>query len=221
MAFEFEAASGEDLAKGGGNWLSTLEGKGTHHVACLDATDTPLDKNNIPIPNAVARFTLQVLASTNPAATAGKQWDLMLFAPKLSAKDGGAMDRRKITRTLLAFGLMREDQVGQKVSVDLAHAKGRQCIVTLDINKQEGKDDRLQLHYDDLWHVDHPDAKNFPKDAKALGLMPKELRRDPASFKKFEAGSGGNGGGATPAGNGNGASSGTTKQAENFDLSNL
>lgn len=171
MSFVFDAPEVDDF-ESGGLWLSE---PGTYHCSVSEVNESPTNKDGEPLDGFKVKLT--ALAGT-VADQKERTVNLLFFNPNMSSKDGGKFARRKQAKFLYATGLLNENQLGQRVEIDLQHALGRQVIATL-----EKDGNFLQLSYDNIYHVDDPQASKFPKDEAALRLIPKELRRDPSSFK--------------------------------------
>lgn len=219
MAIKTSTSKQEDIHAGGGNWLDAANGVGTHHMACMEAIESPTTEEGKAM-DAEAKFVMQVVASTNPAAV-GKQYNLIAWTPKLNEKDGGKLALRRKTAIYLALGVLQPSDLGKEgVVIEPTHGRGRQCFATLDTYTDSNGKAKLSIFFDSVFHVDDPAAKDFPRDAKALGLLPANLRRTADSFKKPDAATSGSTNGN---GHANGGGSGGSKQpaASGVDLSDL
>jgi hypothetical protein len=180
MSFSFDAP--EDIA-GEGAFLSE---PGTYHFVVTairegeGGSGTPIDG-----------FTIEAdcLGGT-VAECAGKNHRESLFAPDLSKTEKNQLaSRRKLAAFFIATDLMKPEQLGKPVQIDLQAAVGRQFIMRL--ARQMEKDDKgkftiatkyLQLDYAAIFHVDDPEVKGIPKNADALGMIDKSLRHDEEYF---------------------------------------
>lgn len=163
-----------------GNFLSE---PGTYHFAVLHVDEQPTTRDGKPLDGF--RVACCVLDGTAPGQ-AKKEIELMFFAPKPSDKNGGEFSKRKIARFASACGILPTAQPGQRVSIDLQAAAGRQFVAEVERQKdQAGNETKfLQLAWANLWHVDDPAVAQVPKDAGALKLLPAELRRAPETFQQ-------------------------------------
>ena len=116
------------------------------------------------------------------------------------------MAKKKQWRFAMAMCLVGGPKAaGEKATVDLQQAAGRQLIATV-AHDDRGDDGKkfLQLHFADIWHVDDPSAPQCERSQDALKMLPKELRRSPESFAKSD----GKSASGNPSGNGNGVAAG-------------
>ena len=82
---------------------------------------------------------------------------------------------------------MTEEQLGgQEIDIDLTKAVGRNVIATLEEEKQDNGKSFIRLSYADIFHIDDPRVAKFPRNERALSLIPAEHRRDPKSFQVEE-----------------------------------
>ena len=174
MSFELDAP--EDV----GGESSFLSAPGTYHFSILDVGEGVGPKGN-PISGFCVHL---VVEAGTTAGQESKEINLVFFSPKLDQSDAAqAWAKRKQAAFLIAAGLMRPDQLGKRVSVDLQAAKNRQIIVELEENEYEGRTN-LQIRFANVYHVDDPRAKDFPKKAEVLALLPESQRvKDPAYFE--------------------------------------
>jgi hypothetical protein len=130
----------------------------------------------------------------------------------------GLADVAEETVRLVAIGLVTESQFGQSLEYDTDDGRGRQLVVELVVDDRNADKGWLQINYANTYHVDDPRVADLVKQKKlvlsagALGIYPKEFRRDPKGFdleklggKASKASGGGNGGGHA---NGNGSHAG-------------
>lgn len=180
-------------------------------------------------------LTLEVLEGTvrNPSGCTelGKTINLTYFNPKLTEKDGGKFTRKKQGKALIAVNQLDPNRKGQKVSINLPAAKGQQLVARFEFDDYNSSSDKKYLNVAgaglDIWHVDDPHAKSCPKNEKALGLIPKTLRRDEAWFgaiyerKAPTGGSAGNGSSGTQTQTREPATAGAGAGSSRLDLDNL
>lgn len=211
MAIEMEMPESFDT---GGAFLHE---PGTYHLAVIEVDEAPTSRNG----GALDGFRVDVEVLAGPQAK--KQAELMFFAPKPTDKNGGEMAKKKQGRFVVATGVAPAAKPGEKVTVELQLAKGRQLIATL--SQRESQTDPtkkfIDLNFADIWHVDDPSAPQCERNQAALGLLPKSLRRDPASFKQNASGTAGsNGNGSSKAG-GQQQTSQQTQLAGTVDLDDV
>ncbi len=176
MSFEIEMPESTDRS---GNFLSEA---GTYHFAVNAIDEAPSTKSGAAINGF--KVSASVLAGTVPGQE-NKETGLIFRNPKYDAKDGGEFQRKKQARFVMAIGLLDGPRpAGEKVTVDLQQARGRQFIATVEKSKnQDGKETGyVDIAFADIWHVDDPEAKAFPKNEAALKLLPASLRKKPEQF---------------------------------------
>lgn len=192
MPFEMDAPDADTMDKGG-TYLAT---PGTYHFKIDHVDEHPVGRDK----QLLDGFRVELSVLDGPRDTDGncleasKKIDITFFNPKLNSKDNGEFARRKQAAFLIAAGLIDNSKLGQRVSVELSHAINRQLVAEVERGTDEHGQPKkfLELAFANIYHVDDPKAASCPKNAKALALLPKELRRDPVSFKAATA-SGGNG----------------------------
>lgn len=169
---------------GGGKWITK---PGTYHLVVTATDEEPVNKKKELVDGFVVDF--QALEGTVKDADGkftekDKTTSLTFYNPKITDKNEGLFARQKQMAFFVATGILTEDQLGKTgLSIDLEKARGRHVIATLE--EQEGTDGRnyIRLSYSDIFHIDDPRAAGFPKNEKALSLIPPAHRRDPKSFK--------------------------------------
>lgn len=195
MAYEVEMP--ENMDAGGGEFI---EKSGWYHLAVVAVDESPTDRKGQLISGFKA--SVCVLAGEHADQTK-KTADLTLWNPKPTDKNNGEMAKKKQARFLAATCVIDpaiKPSPGKKVTVDINNAVGRQLVARIEMREVDGKK-YSDFHFADIYHVDDPAVVNVPKLESALKLLPKELRRDPASFKKAEGGTSasGNGSASPPA----------------------
>ena len=196
MSYEVEMPESTDA--GGGNFATE---EGWFHFACMELEESPTSKAGQMLDGF--RAGAEIL-SGEVAGQEGKSLEFMFFNPKLTDKNNGEMAKKKQARFLLATGVLDSAAVkpGEKVTVDLQVAVGRQFVAKVVHDNREGGSGKfLQLNFADIYHVDDPAVAKVPKCQKSLGLLPATLRKKPESFAKPKAEGNGNGstGGTAPA----------------------
>lgn len=178
---------------GGGTIISE---PGTYHVQVLNSADGASTKGN-PIDGCSA--LLSVLAGTVDNQTE-KQFHLTLFDPDMS-KDESKQEWsiKKQTAYGIAINEIDPSKLGEELEMDFDNADGQQFLISLDygrkkITNDDGKEewvedkDSLQLKFANIYHIDDPRAKDFPKNKEAMGLLPKEMRRPAEYFSAIQKG---------------------------------
>lgn len=164
MAYEFDAT--DDVGGEGDG----LKAPGVYHMVITTVHDGASNKGK-----AIDGFTID-LAVLNDGPEKDKAFHLALFNADLSkSEESQVWSRKKQTAFFIACNLMRPDQLGKRVSIDLAKAEGHQIIVDLQEEEYEGKTN-LRLAYANIYHVDDPRAAKHPKDAASLSIIPAEFR---------------------------------------------
>lgn len=182
MSFEFDAP--EELSHGGGNWIDK---PGTYHLVVTAMDEQPINRNKEMVDGFRAEF--QALEGTVRDANGkftetDKTIGITFKNPKITDKNEGLFARQKQAAFLIATGLMTEEQLGKKgIKVELKNSVGRHVIATLEESDLDSGKKFIGLSYADIWHIDDPRAASFPKNEKALTLIPSAHRRDPKSFK--------------------------------------
>lgn len=156
---------------------------GTYHFVVLAVDERPTSKAGAPLDGFKVHCC--ALDGTVPGQQK-KELELMFFAPKMSDKNNGEFAKRKIARFAAACGILPTAAPGQRVTVDLQQAVGRQFVAEVEQGKdQAGNATKfLQLAWANIWHVDDPAVAQVPKDQAALALLPATLRKTAADFQK-------------------------------------
>ena len=194
MSFEMEMPDSFD------NQANFLRTPGTFHLAVLDVDENPKSKKE----ELLDGFKVSLEVMAGPCK--GQQTSITLFAPDLQGSDKAQrMAIRKRGFFVKAVQAVPDTvKPGEKVNVDLQLAVGRQFIATLAFSEKDGKPTTfLDFHYADIWHIDDPSAPPCERNQDAIKLLPKELRRDAATFAKADS----KPAGGKPSGNGNGSGS--------------
>ena len=174
---------------GGGG--TTITKAGTYHCQILQSADGQSTKGN-QISGCSA--LLSVLAGTE-SDQVEKQFHLTLFDPDLSKSDSSQeWAIKKQTAYGIAINQIDPSKLGEACEVDFGNADGQQIIISIDENEHDGKKN-LQLAFANIYHVDDPRAKAFPKNKEAMALLPSDFRKPEAYFqplsKKSPTGSNG------------------------------
>ena len=166
---------------------------GTYHVAVLNVDESPTTRDGAPVDGFKVHFC--VLDGTM-VGQGKKEIELTFYNPKASDKNNGEFAKRKQARFAMATGILPQAQPGQRVSVNLQDAAGRQLVIEVErkTDQATGQPSKfLQLAWANIWHVDDPAVSAVPKDAAALGLLSATLRRKPESFQTTKPAANANG----------------------------
>lgn len=179
-SFDFDAP--ESL----GGHSDLLSEAGTYHLLVMDVFPDVMPDGKSILTGGGFSVILSTLAGT-VAGQEEKPLNLIFGNPKPDATEKSkGMAAAKKGAFFIACDLMRPDQLGARgLKISLDDAKGRQVIATLEPDSRTGKEKFLQLSYANMYHVDDPRAKDFPKAPAALALLPKSLRHDAAYFAKL------------------------------------
>lgn len=193
----------QDELNAGANYLD-VEGRHLLQITHVDEQPTSRDGK------ALAALKVSFSATAGPHA--GKTVDLFFYEPKLSSKDGGKWARNKRAAFAIAAGLIDESKLGQQVTIDVQGAVNRQVVAELEFGQENERGKKyLDLKFANIYHVDDPKVADFMKAYPSIvGMLPKDHRRDPASFKT-----------AAPNGNGSSAPAPQTQPAADDDLGDL
>lgn len=160
--------SSEDTSAGGG----FVSEAGLYHMAVVSCDEHPTNKQGVTIDSAMFRVNMVVIDSSVPGQR-DKSFSEIFFQPKEDpVANPNQFAMKKATRFMLAVGLMRHDQIGKEFDVDLSSAAGRQLLVKIEL------DDKgyAGISFADIFHIDDPAAKGYPRDDSFVASIPKELR---------------------------------------------
>ncbi len=181
------------------NEIPRLEAEGWFHFLVKDYKD-----GERPGGKAAEGFLvdLQVLEGEHE----GQTISLFLQDGSPSHKDGGEFCNKRQCSFLVAANVITIDALsaGEAFSYELDHSRGQQVVARLKFGKETGGDSTTDpptppkrfLDFDGLkiHHVDDPRSSDVKKNAEALALIPKELRRPAEYFAPLIGTSGGGGG---------------------------
>lgn len=177
----FDWSTGDDFSGGG----SFLEVAGKYHMVVTDVAYPAVDNNGGLMENGLFNVTMSVLAGSVPG-TKDKTLRITFFKPNMSSKDGGKFARKKVDRFLLAVGLVSPGEEGIRKEIDITQASFRQLLVELDRRTMKYKDKKTgkevenevtDIKFSNIFHVDDPDAADYPRDMESINLIPSTLRR--------------------------------------------
>lgn len=159
---------------------------GTYHVAVLNVDENPTTRDGAPVDGFKVHFCAM---DGTGAGQQKKEIELTFYNPKASDKNNGEFAKRKAARFAMATSILPQAQPGQRVTVNLQDALGRQLVIEVErkTDQATGQPSKfLQLAWANIWHIDDPAVSAVPKDAAALSLLPASLRRTPESFATKE-----------------------------------
>jgi hypothetical protein len=167
MGFKHQSGSSVDLP---GDWLKE---PGSFHVI-VDRVDEEVDdKNGQIIAGAAFRVHYIVLAGTVDGQKEKTYKDIFYHPKPADTEEQQTKAILKMDRFFIAASLMKPEQVGCEVDVDLNAAAGRQMILRLVTNK---KNPGYLDCWQEIYHVDDPAVQAVPKDVVALARIPKDRR---------------------------------------------
>lgn len=163
---------------------TAIQKPGTYHCTITHAADGSSTRGKVM--NGCSAV-MSVLAGTE-AGQVEKEFHLHLYDPDLSKSETGQeWSAKKQTAYGIAVNQIDPSKLGDSLDVDFADLAGQQLIITLEESEYEGKK-RIDLAYANIYHVDDPRAKDFPKNKDALDLLPKEFRKPADFFKPLSGG---------------------------------
>lgn len=177
----------EDMGSTGSAYLKL---GGDYHVTITTVHEgtMPPDKdgNSTPITNGGFSVTAEVLHGDQ----AEKKFTLLFPNGNYNHKDQGVFSRKKQAAFCIACDLIKPGVAGS-VEVNIQDAVGSQCIVELEEEEYEDasgkKQQRVQLKYAGIYHIDDPRVKKIEKNAKAVSTIPAEYRHDEKYFEPLTA----------------------------------
>ncbi|MBX3422242.1 MAG: hypothetical protein KF752_11870 [Pirellulaceae bacterium] len=158
----------------GGSTMLDVAGK--FHVVIRDVEENPLIGQN-PFRGFCAE--IEVIA---PREHAEKTAKIKFGNPDLSHKDKGEFAKAKQASFAIATGVVDLSKLGQSVDADLSAAIGQHVLI--EIEQVPWKDDPTKhspnLRYANVFHVDDPRAKEYPRDDAVLKLV--GVKRQPPEY---------------------------------------
>ena len=175
MGLALDLPTAEDMNTGG-TYLTT---PGKYHCLIVHAEENPTRNDKL-----VKGFLLE-LAVQNAGDQQGMTFKAYFANGDPAHKDGGAFALKKQVAALIASNVVGPADLGKAgVEIDVEKAKDSQVLVELALgqpDKTTGKQ-YLDIAYANIFHIDDPRAKTFPKDADTISLVPKEYRRSEDFF---------------------------------------
>lgn len=168
----------EDAATTGGTFLE-LPGK--YHFVVIHAEANPMRGEKM----VKGGFLLEAAVH---ATEKGKESELektiklYFYAGDPTHKDGGKFAQAKQVAALIATNVIKPEQLGQQVSIDVESAKNHQFVAQLELGKpnHDGKQ-FLDIAFTNIYHLDDPRGKSYPRNAEIVEFV-KDFRRDEAFF---------------------------------------
>lgn len=179
MSNEFVMDMPEDVASGGGNFLTK---PGAFHFIVTDIRAGQMHNGDM-----LDGFSVELQARSGEET--GKSVNVNLRNGQLTHKDGGEMCRKKQAAFLIAANVIQPSQLGQRgVKIDLDVARGQQMCAELELGDPDAKGRRwLDVRFSNMYHVDDPRAANIQKCDEELSLIPSNLRHPPEFFESLVA----------------------------------
>lgn len=175
MARTLETVTQTEMAESGG---AMIEKEGKYHLfveICEDGqivgTDTAIDG-----------FGVKASCLAGPDEPK-KTINIVLRDGKLNDKDGGKMGRKIQSAFFVATNVLTPAQLnGGSVEIDEQLAVGQQFMAELKFGKEKEGKKYLQIAWAEIYHVDDPRVKNWPKNADALAVIDAKYRKTPEYF---------------------------------------
>jgi len=110
------------------------------------------------------------LEIVSPKEHTEKTAKLLFGNPDLSHKDKGDFARSKQASFAIASNLVDLSKLGQSVDIDLSAAIGQHVLVELEMKASQRDPSKVypELRYSNIYHVDDPRAKGYPRNEDAL-----------------------------------------------------
>ena len=159
-----QVETSKDMSPGG----DFLREPGTYHLSITHVEENPRRKrDDTIIDNAAFKVYCEVLNGTVPGQE-HKTTDFTFFWGKATDKNEGEFSKKKMSRFLLAVGLINPSDTDKKVEVDVQLAVGRHLIVKLVPSDDDPK--YLQPSFADFYSVDDPIVKAVPKSESVMKM---------------------------------------------------
>jgi len=176
-----KAPTQEEMVSGG-NWLTE---PGKFHANIINVLAGCKQNGD---PADCDTIELEIMAGCDengkPLDCFGKTVSLTFFAPDPSADEKAQLRTEKLnTALLIATQLLTPTQLGQEIEVDVTQAVGRHINVHLENsmkkNQQTGELEKTKFFrvvWQDIFHIDDPDAASYPKNVDALKYIDPKFR---------------------------------------------
>lgn len=167
-----------DISQSESNYLSDA---GTFHCVVVRCTDGADQKGN---PLAGFNTQFSVLNGTAEGCR-DKEFTLTFFDPDMSrGEKSQAWASKKQTAFMVACNLIDLQKIGEEVDIEVGDAVGQQVVISVEKDENEKY---LQLVWANIYHVDDPRAKAFPKCEKSIGLVGASNRKKEGYFDSLKA----------------------------------
>jgi hypothetical protein len=181
MALTMDLPTAEEAASSGGTFLNK---PGKYHGVIMLAEENAMRGEKM-----VKGFMFEVAAhgvEKGNEEEIGKTIKLYFGNPDASHKDGGKFSLSKQTAALIASNAIAPADLGKKgVSVDVEACKNHQVMFEIELSKPDANQKRWpDLAYANIYHIDDPRAKSWPKNAEILELA-KDFRRQESFFESI------------------------------------
>ncbi|MCD0459146.1 hypothetical protein [Roseiconus lacunae] len=158
-----------------------LDAIGKFHFAVDDIFDGVMPDGTTEMKNPGLSVRLRVLA---PADHKDKTIGLIFGDGNMSHKDQGKFAKKKQCALLVATNVVTPAQLdGSAFSYDEQLARGMQLFGELEWGDEDDDGKKYpELAWANLYHVDDPRAKSYPRDDEALKVIPTSLRHEKGYF---------------------------------------
>jgi hypothetical protein len=175
----------EEMQSSGGNFVD-LEGKAHCTIQEVEVNAMRGEKivRGFLFVLAVQAFEPKQKATKEVAdSQVGRTFKMYFANGDPTNKDGGKFAQKKQAAALIAANVITPADLGKKgVDIDFERAINHQVCVEFALGKPDSNNKQwIDLHYDNIYHVDDPRATSFPKNAEILELA-KDFRRPPEFF---------------------------------------
>jgi hypothetical protein len=153
-----------------------LEVGGKFHAVIKDVEENPIlgDK-----PFRGFQVELEIV---EPKEQAEKTAKLLFGNPDMSHKDKGEFAKAKQASFAIATNMVDLSKLGQSVDIDLSAAIGQHVLIELEMkpSKNDPSKHYPELRYSNIFHVDDPRSKGYPRNDDALKAV--GAHRQPESY---------------------------------------
>lgn len=167
MVYQHKSGQTIDLP---GDWLRE---PGNYHVIVQSVDEEPTNKAGQLIDGAAFKVEWSILGGTVEGQREKVYSDTFYQPSPSDTEEKQAKATLKIDRFFIAANLMKPDQLGAELAIDLQQACGRQMVLRLTQNK---RDARYLDVWQEIYHIDDPAVAAVPKDPVALARIPKDRR---------------------------------------------
>lgn len=153
-----------------------LDAGGKFHAVIKDVEENPV------LGDHQFRGFQAELEIVSPSEHAEKTAKILFGNPDMSHKDKGAFARSKQASFAIATNLVDLSKLGQSVDIDLTSAIGQHVLVEIVMKPTKNDPNKVfpELNYSNIYHVDDPRAKGYPRNDEALKAV--GAPRQPESY---------------------------------------